>query len=89
MRQNKIFTRDEILNRIWTDSISVSHRTVDVHVSNLRRKLADMGVTIETIIGTGYRIAVCNPGDPDVSELCAHGAAANDLKRMSKADLLS
>lgn len=58
---NKIFTRDEILHRIWTDSISVSHRTVDVHMSNLRRKLADTGVTIETIIGTGYRITLTVP----------------------------
>jgi DNA-binding response OmpR family regulator len=53
---NKIFSRDEILNRVWTDSISVSHRTVDVHVSNLRRKLGGTGVTVETVIGTGYRI---------------------------------
>jgi len=82
---NKIFTRDEILNRIWTDSISVSLRTVDVHVSNLRRKLAETGVTIETVIGTGYRIA---DEVPEV-DLRGSGNPSIHLKGITKATLLS
>ncbi len=55
---NKVFKRDEILSRIWTDSLSVSDRTIDVHISNLRRKLQGTQVTVETVIGTGYRISI-------------------------------
>ncbi len=53
---NKVFTREEILDRVWTDSVKVADRVVDVHVSNLRRKLNGTKVGVETIVGTGYRI---------------------------------
>ncbi|MGE0632551.1 MAG: response regulator transcription factor [Pseudobdellovibrionaceae bacterium] len=56
--QNKIFTRAEILDKVWGKSISVTDRSVDVHVSNLRRKLTGSGVNIEAVIGTGYRILI-------------------------------
>ncbi len=56
--QNKIFSRPEILDRVWGHSISVTDRVVDVHISNLRKKLAGTGVTIEAVIGTGYRLDV-------------------------------
>jgi DNA-binding response OmpR family regulator len=55
---NKIFSRAEILGRVWGDSISVTERAVDVHVSNLRKKLEGSGVNVEAVIGTGYRIYV-------------------------------
>ncbi len=56
--QNKIFSRAEILDRVWGHSISVTDRVVDVHISNLRKKLAGTGVNIEAVIGTGYRLEV-------------------------------
>lgn len=52
----KIFSRAEILDRVWGHSVSVTDRTVDVHVSNLRRKLESSSVGIESVIGAGYRI---------------------------------
>lgn len=55
---NKIFSRAEILDRAWGDSVSVSDRAVDVHISNLRKKIAGSGVEIEAVIGSGYRILV-------------------------------
>lgn len=55
---NKVFKRVEILDRVWTDSVSVTDRTVDVHISNLRRKLRGTRVSIETVIGTGYRLSI-------------------------------
>lgn len=81
---NKIFTRDEILHRIWTDSISVSHRTVDVHISNLRRKLANTGVTIETVIGTGYRVAL---ETPEVDICPPRESFSDKLKSISKSGI--
>jgi len=55
---NRIFPREEILSKVWSDSVAVTDRTVDVHVSNLRRKLNGSKVKIETVINTGYRIVV-------------------------------
>lgn len=55
---NRIFSRESILERVWGNSVSVSDRAVDVHVSNLRRKLAGTGVTIDTVIGSGYRVLI-------------------------------
>lgn len=55
---NKIFSRDEILDRVWGNSFAVTDRAVDVHVSNVRKKLNGTDVTIEAIIGTGYRVSV-------------------------------
>ena len=45
--------RDEIKGAIWGD-LAVTPRTIDVHVSRLRKHLADTGVTIEPVYGDGY-----------------------------------
>lgn len=64
----KIFSRSEILERVWGHSISVTDRAVDVHISNLRKRLQDTGVGIEAIVGTGYRIRSQNsPKEMQVS----------------------
>lgn len=55
---NKIFSRSEILERAWGEAVSVTNRAVDVHISNLRKKLAGSGVGIEAVIGAGYRISL-------------------------------
>lgn len=55
---NKIFSRAEILDRLWGNSYSVSERAVDVHISNLRKKLLKTNVGIEAVISSGYRIKV-------------------------------
>lgn len=58
---NKIFARSEILDRVWGHAVSVTDRVVDVHISNLRKKIMECGVTIEAVIGTGYRILSESP----------------------------
>ncbi len=55
---NRIFSRAEILDRAWGTSASVTGRAVDVHISNLRKKLTGSGVNLEAVIGSGYRVAV-------------------------------
>ena len=51
--QGRIFDRDQILDYIWRD-ISVTERTVDVHVTRLRKKLGDYGKYLVTRKGYGY-----------------------------------
>lgn len=50
---NKKITRDEILKTIWNDT-RVEGRTVDVHISSLRRKLKGFNHHIKTLYGSGY-----------------------------------
>ena len=49
---NKVFNRDELLQRIWGADIYVLERTVDVHIRKLREKLGDR--YIKTLKGVGY-----------------------------------
>jgi two-component system, OmpR family, alkaline phosphatase synthesis response regulator PhoP len=52
-KPNKVFTRDEIYSRIWTNDVVVGDRTIDVHIRKLREKL---GIdNIKTIKGVGYK----------------------------------
>lgn len=57
----KIFSRSEILERAWGDPAAVTERAVDVHMSNLRKKLQSSGATIDGVVGTGYRIVATGP----------------------------
>ena len=55
----RVFSRQELLNRVWGDAIFVDARTVDAHVVKLRRKIKRLGekiATIETVWGLGYRL---------------------------------
>lgn len=51
----KVFTRDQLLDRIWGESVYVVDRTVDVHISKIRDKLGPYASSIETVKGVGYR----------------------------------
>lgn len=50
----RIFSRGEILTRIWPDEVVVLDRTVDVNITRLRRKLGEYGKHIITRPGYGY-----------------------------------
>jgi len=52
---DQIFTRDQLIDAIWGSQTYVVDRTIDVHISNLRRKLAKSYSLIVAIHGTGYR----------------------------------
>jgi hypothetical protein len=52
----QVFSRAELLDRVWPGSLSASTRTVDVHVSRLRRKLGPVhGQCLATEYRVGYR----------------------------------
>jgi two-component system, OmpR family, alkaline phosphatase synthesis response regulator PhoP len=52
-RPGKVFTRDEIYNKIWGSTVIVGDRTIDVHIRKLREKLGDE--YIKTLKGVGYK----------------------------------
>jgi DNA-binding response OmpR family regulator len=49
-----VLSRDMILNRIWGNEVFVSPRSVDTHISKLRRKLSPISHIIQSIHGSGY-----------------------------------
>ncbi|MEQ1665249.1 MAG: response regulator transcription factor [Bdellovibrionales bacterium] len=57
LEPEKVFTRDEILNRVWGADIYVYPRSVDTHVSKLRTKLGHKSMLIKSVHGTGYKLS--------------------------------
>jgi two-component system alkaline phosphatase synthesis response regulator PhoP len=54
----QVLTRDAILNKVWGYDFFGETRTVDVHITNLRKKVGKYGDNIETVRGVGYRFKV-------------------------------
>ena len=61
----KAFTRQQLLETIWKDAMMVTERTVDAHIKNLREKLGDFAVHIQTVRGVGYRFVETDEGAED------------------------
>jgi DNA-binding response OmpR family regulator len=51
-----VWSRDDLLSSVWGTDFPGETRTVDVHVSEVRRKLSADGPAIETVKGVGYRL---------------------------------
>ena len=52
--KNRVFTREEILSRVWSDEVIVLDRTIDVNITRLRKKIGKYGKQIITRLGYGY-----------------------------------
>ena len=52
-KPGRVFTREEILNRVWDDDVVVGERTIDVHIRKIREKTGTDH--IKTIKGVGYK----------------------------------
>jgi two-component system, OmpR family, alkaline phosphatase synthesis response regulator PhoP len=55
-KPGKVFTREDILARVWGSEIVVGDRTIDVHIRKIREKLGDD--SIKTIKGIGYKFDI-------------------------------
>jgi DNA-binding response OmpR family regulator len=51
-----VFTRRQLLDRIWGEDWFGDEHVVDVHVAKLRRKLGEGGDIVRTVRGVGFRI---------------------------------
>lgn len=52
--QGRIFSREEILDRIWADDVIVTDRTVDVNMTRLRKKMGGYSTYLRNKAGYGY-----------------------------------
>jgi DNA-binding response OmpR family regulator len=57
---DEVMTRRTLLSAVW-GRVVVSTRTIDTHMSNLRRKLQGTAIALESVRGVGYRLTVRSP----------------------------
>jgi DNA-binding response OmpR family regulator len=55
---SRVFTRSILMDVVWGQEYYGADRTIDTHISRLRRKLGKFGDLIETVHGVGYRFKV-------------------------------
>ena len=57
---DRVYSRNQLLDRVWGANVYVEERTVDVHVRRLRKALTEHGVEryIQTVRGAGYRFSI-------------------------------
>ena len=55
----RVYTREQLLDRVWGGNVYVEERTIDVHIRRLRKALEDFGYDrlIQTVRGSGYRFS--------------------------------
>lgn len=61
----RVFTRAQLIDRVWGDGFAITDRTVDSHVKALRRKVGEVGAdpaVIETVRGVGFRLTPAASG---------------------------
>lgn len=56
---DRVFSRSQLLDRVWGSNVYIEERTVDVHIRRLRKALEPVGLdrVIQTVRGAGYRLA--------------------------------
>lgn len=53
-KQGRVFSREELLKFVWPDDVFVTDRTVDVHITRLRKKIVPYDKNVVTRLGYGY-----------------------------------
>jgi DNA-binding response OmpR family regulator len=53
--EDTVISRQQLLDAVWGNESEVFDRTVDTHISALRRKLGSQGASVESVAGMGYR----------------------------------
>ncbi|OUS13504.1 phosphate regulon transcriptional regulatory protein PhoB [Gammaproteobacteria bacterium 53_120_T64] len=63
--QERVYSRDQILDHVWGGNVYMDERTVDVHIRRLRKALSIAGHQrfVQTVRGTGYRFSQKLPAD--------------------------
>ena len=52
--RGRVFSREDILSKIWSEEVYVLDRTIDVNITRLRKKIGDYGKCVVTRLGYGY-----------------------------------
>jgi two-component system phosphate regulon response regulator PhoB len=59
LNPERVYTRSQLLDRVWGGNVYVEERTIDVHIRRLRKALEDVSMDhlIQTVRGSGYRFS--------------------------------
>ena len=59
LHPNRVYSRAQLLDRVWGGNVYIDDRTVDVHIRRLRKVLSidDQEQMIQTVRGAGYRFS--------------------------------
>ena len=52
--KGRVFSREDILAKVWHEDVFVLDRTIDVNITRLRKKIGAFGKCIVTRLGYGY-----------------------------------
>ena len=58
--KNLLLTRNQMQISIWSQKTHISDRTMDVHISNLRKKILPLGYQIDSVANQGYILSEIN-----------------------------
>ncbi len=64
----RVLSRRELMGRAMGPGVTVTERTIDVHLTAIRRKLGDAGRFIQTVRGVGYRAGLDLEGEENIIE---------------------
>ena len=55
----RVYTREQLLDRVWGGNVYVEERTIDVHIRRLRKALESVALDhrVQTVRGSGYRFS--------------------------------
>ncbi len=53
-----VFSRSDLIEKVWGPSVNVTERTVDAHISHIRKKIELSSVSIRTVQNSGYKIEI-------------------------------
>lgn len=54
--EEQVFSRDQLMDAIWGNGVTILDRTIDTHISHVRKKIAPSLFTIGSVHGVGYRL---------------------------------
>lgn len=64
LNPERVYTRAQLLDRVWGGNVYVEERTIDVHIRRLRKALEEVSMShlIQTVRGSGYRFSAKEAG---------------------------
>ena len=54
--KDHVFSRDQLITAVWGPSVNVSDRTIDSHISHIRKRIVNSKLTIQSVYGAGYKL---------------------------------
>lgn len=63
--QDKLFSRNQLLDTLWGTDVNVYDRSVDTHISKIRKKLGTKSFVIQSVHRSGYRFSQPQPRQPE------------------------